>query len=526
MACTDARSLRDHVANAPRAAFFFDNAADVQFTALDRGTSVGGRLGEFDGRSVLVATASQLTAALALIELDGCARRITILPPDAETDHLPAVIAAAEIDAAVLVGGSPRHPAFDLPVHAACVPSIAPLEQMPAPHLRTEWVLLTSGTTGVPKMVVHDLSALTAAIAAKSAADGAAVWGTFYDIRRYGGLQIFLRAVLGGASLVLSSAGEPVTDHLARLAHRGVTHFSGTPSHWRRALMRPAIRSIAPRYVRLSGEIADQPILDALRAVFPHASIGHAYASTEAGVAFDVNDGLAGFPAAFVGAARDGVEMRVVENSLQIRFGRTASRYVGAGAPVLAGDDGFVDTGDIVERYYFVGRGGGIINVGGLKVHPEEVEAVINRHPQVRMSLVRLTKYVARAKMAEGAGRIVNVASIVGFTGYNGLSVYAATKAAMLGFTRSNSAVHKLRFAASRPSISVAREVGRLGVTVNAVAPGFLDTEMTHGLAEEQRRKVVGRSALRNGVRRRGRCGAWAIRGTACRLECASKARG
>jgi acyl-coenzyme A synthetase/AMP-(fatty) acid ligase len=101
----------------------------------------------------------------------------------------------------------------------------------------------------------------------------------------------------------------------------------------------------------------------------------------------------AGFPAAFVGAARDGVEMRVVENSLQIRSGRTASRYVGAGAPALAGDDGFVDTGDIVERhgarYYFVGRRGGIINVGGLKVHPEEVEAVINRHPQVRMCLVR-----------------------------------------------------------------------------------------------------------------------------------------
>src|SRR6476646_796974 len=152
MACTDARSLRDHVANAPRAAFFFDNAADVQFTALDRGTSLGGRLGEFDGRSVLVATASQLTAALALIELDGRARRITILPPDAETDHLPALIAAAEIDAVVLDSGSLRHPALDLPVHAACVPSIAPLEQMPSPHLRTEWMLLTSGTTGVPKM--------------------------------------------------------------------------------------------------------------------------------------------------------------------------------------------------------------------------------------------------------------------------------------------------------------------------------------------------------------------------------------
>ena len=58
--------------------------------------------------------------------------------------------------------------------------------------------------------------------------------------------------------------------------------------------------------------------------------------------------------------------------------------------------EGFVDTGDIVERrgdrYYFVGRRGGIINVGGLKVHPEEVEAIINRHPDVRMSLVHSRK--------------------------------------------------------------------------------------------------------------------------------------
>jgi 3-oxoacyl-[acyl-carrier protein] reductase len=82
--------------------------------------------------------------------------------------------------------------------------------------------------------------------------------------------------------------------------------------------------------------------------------------------------------------------------------------------------------------------------------------------------------------MSERAGRIVNVASIVGFTGYSGLSVYAATKASMLGFTR-----------------SLAREVGRLGITVNAVAPGFLDTDMTHGLAGAQREQVVRRSALR-----------------------------
>jgi 3-oxoacyl-[acyl-carrier protein] reductase len=96
------------------------------------------------------------------------------------------------------------------------------------------------------------------------------------------------------------------------------------------------------------------------------------------------------------------------------------------------------------------------------------------------LSVVLLTKYVLRSMMAGGGGRIVNVSSIVSFTGYKGLSVYSATKASLLGFTR-----------------ALAREVGPLGITVNAVAPGFIDTEMTESLAGEQRASVVRRSALR-----------------------------
>ena len=219
------------------------------------------------------------------------------------------------------------------------------------------------------------------------------IWGTFYDIRRYGGLQIFLRAMISEASLILSSAGEPVADHLTRLGRCGVTHLSGAPSAWRRALMSPAIGKIAPRYVRLSGEIADQALLDSLRTALPQARVGHAYASTEAGVAFEVEDGRAGFPADILEHDRDGVELRLADGALRTRSPRTAQRYLGTQAAALRDNDGFVDTGDMVERrddrYVFVGRRGGIINVGGLKVHPEEIEAVINRHPEVRMSLVR-----------------------------------------------------------------------------------------------------------------------------------------
>jgi acyl-CoA synthetase (AMP-forming)/AMP-acid ligase II len=157
--------------------------------------------------------------------------------------------------------------------------------------------------------------------------------------------------------------------------------------------MSPDIGKIAPRYVRLSGEIADQAILDNLRVAFPNSSVGHAYASTEAGVAFAVNDGLAGFPATYFDSVRDSVEMKVVDGSLHIRSPGTASGYVIAQSGPLLDAERFVDTGDMVEqrgdRYFFVGRKGGIINIGGLKVHPEEVEAVINQHPLVRMSLVR-----------------------------------------------------------------------------------------------------------------------------------------
>jgi acyl-coenzyme A synthetase/AMP-(fatty) acid ligase len=391
MAHAEAQSLRQRIGVHPSERFFWDRTAQARITDVIGGTSFGGRLAELAGKSVLVATGSQLTTALALIELDGVARRLTILPPDADPDHFAPVIACAEIDAVVLDRGSPASAALDLPLRVTCTAEIGTDTRLPAASRATEWVLLTSGTTGVPKMAVHSLAGLTAPIG-RSKADGAIVWGTFYDIRRYGGLQIFLRTVLGNASLVLSSAGEPTADHLDRLGRHGVTHLSGTPSHWRRALMSPAIRKISPRYVRLSGEIADQAVLDNLHHAFPGASVSHAYASTEAGVAFEVTDGLAGFPAEFVERHRGGVAMKVLHGSLRIRSPRTASHYLGADA-ALRDEDGFVDTGDMVElrgdRYVFAGRRGGIINIGGLKVHPEEIEAVINRHPQVRMSLVR-----------------------------------------------------------------------------------------------------------------------------------------
>ena len=364
-------------------------------------TTLGGLRGALAGRSVLVSTGAQVSAALALIELDGLARRIVLAPPDLKASDLPAMMAGAAVDA-VLCDGD--HPALDPGVLLAVPGPPTPLPPDGEGSRDTEWVLLTSGTTGTPKMVAHSRAGLVGAIDPAAAAP---VWGTFYDIRRYGGLQILLRALLGGGSMVLSHAGEAPADHLTRLADAGVTHLSGTPSHWRRALMAPESALIAPRAVRLSGEIADQAVLDALRRAYPGAAVGHAYASTEAGVGFEVTDGLEGFPASLLDPGR-AVAMKVEGGTLRIRSARSASRYVGGAGAALADAEGYVDTDDLVERrgdrMHFVGRRSGVINVGGLKVHPEEVEAVINRHPGVRMSLVK-----SRANPITGAIVVADV---------------------------------------------------------------------------------------------------------------------
>lgn len=120
----------------------------------------------------------------------------------------------------------------------------------------------------------------------------------------------------------------------------------------------------------------------------------------------------------------------------------------------------------------------GISTDGPLGLTPDaNIEQVIRLNT---LAPILLTKYVVRSMMADRGGRIVNISSIIASTGYSGLSVYAATKASLVGFTR-----------------SLAREVGRVGINVNAVAPGFIDTDMTSSLGAEQRQKIERRSALR-----------------------------
>jgi acyl-coenzyme A synthetase/AMP-(fatty) acid ligase len=392
------RSLWDLVA--PEAAsptrFLADPLTRILVRDLADSTTLSAKPETLRGLSVMISTDRQLLTALSLIELDGIARRIVLCTPDLSPAFVQSAMIDGEVDVVVTDGGGPTREVDHTLKTIRIGTRLRETHVTADRSVDTEWILFTSGTTGRPKLAMHTLTSLVGPLVDNPAAGRIPVWSTFYDIRRYGGLQIMLRALAGGGSQVFSSATEPVADFLKRAGECGVTHISGTPSHWRRALMSGATASMAPDYVRLSGEACDQAILDSLQRAYPHANVAHAFASTEAGVAFDVRDGKAGFPAALIDANGSGVEMRVEDGSLRIRSSRTAARYLGDVAPALSNEVGFIDTGDLLElrgdRYYFIGRREGIINVGGQKVHPEAVEAVINEHPAVSVSRVSARK--------------------------------------------------------------------------------------------------------------------------------------
>src|SRR5262249_27531891 len=158
--------------------------------------------------------------------------------------HLPSILSLAGVDIVVSDDCSARS-AVGTPLVQCGVRSRASRsEPQERPH-DTEWILLTSGTTGQPKLVVHSLASLVGPLDDMLIARDA-VWSTFYDVRRYGGLQVLLRALVGGGSMVLSSASQEAGDFLERAGRTGVTHISGTPSHWRKALMSGKAFMISP----------------------------------------------------------------------------------------------------------------------------------------------------------------------------------------------------------------------------------------------------------------------------------------
>src|SRR5947209_12284121 len=165
-------ALRSFVGSGAGDRTISDAHAAIPLAELAAGSCLGGRLAELSGRSVLVAVTDQLRTGIAMIELDGIASRMLLCPPDLKAEHIPSVIDDAEIDAVICDDPAPwKSAGVSLIVEASLpVKAATPVRSERA----TDWLMLTSGTTGAPKIVNHSLATLIGAILADGPAIGPA----------------------------------------------------------------------------------------------------------------------------------------------------------------------------------------------------------------------------------------------------------------------------------------------------------------------------------------------------------------
>ena len=249
--------------------------------------------------------------------------------------------------------------------------------------------ILTSGTSGVPKAANHTWATL-AAFVRKDDQFAGMRWLCAYPLNFYAGLQTFLQAFLTNATLVIPVSLD-TREIAAAMQREGVQFASGTPTFWRWLMAfspREILHACPLRQITLGGETATQDVLDGLRSMFPSARIVHVYGLTETGRLFSVTDGREGFPVKFLeNPPRPGVELRIDEGQLSARNSHAAMLGYDGRVALRDQGEGWFATGDLVEvqgdRVLFRGRNSDVINVGGRKVMPADVEAVLRSIPGV-----------------------------------------------------------------------------------------------------------------------------------------------
>jgi acyl-coenzyme A synthetase/AMP-(fatty) acid ligase len=244
-------------------------------------------------------------------------------------------------------------------------------------------LLPTSGTTGTPKIVRHHPRVLLATVSGYAPPERRRTLICYHPVS-FSGLKVILGGLAAGAELI--SLSETT---LPRFVDAAISlrpdEFKGTPTVMRGLLTLLGAEASRLSFTRvgLAGETVDQHILDRLRTLLPRAEIWHIYGASEIGAFMTVKDGRAGFPARWIDDGIDPVRLRIVDGILEVASPIAMLGYLGTPMRRLEDPVGWWRTGDMIgidgDRAHFLGRADSVINVGGAKVRPEEVEHALLR---------------------------------------------------------------------------------------------------------------------------------------------------
>ena len=227
--------------------------------------------------------------------------------------------------------------------------------------------LFTSGTTGIPKKVSHDFKSITRFVKVTEQNKNS-VWGFAFNPTHMAGIQVFFQALING-NAIIRLFGLPTKDIYTEIADNAITHISATPTFYR--LLLPCNESF-PSVARITsgGEKFNEKTFKQLNQIFPNAKITNVYASTEAGTLFASEDDVFSLRPEYEHLIQIENDELLIHRSL---MGTTETNR-----------NEWYNTGDVIEiisnhplKFRFVNRKSEMINVGGYKVNPLEVEEAI-----------------------------------------------------------------------------------------------------------------------------------------------------
>jgi len=380
------------LANRPDALFLISPSGQWSYSDFSSWcNSVAARLQGAPGQRLAcyLVDSPQLIAVMLGAAISG--KSLLVLSRAEAPEQLPSRLAALEIDCLISDLESPP----DLPCHHLPAGDLGRNES-PDPvdaDSDGELHILTSGTTGSPKCARYLWSDLLAQIRTRQE-DEEVRWLLAYRLNHFAGVQM-LAHVLGNCGTLVLAGSDRVGDALAAMEDYAVTHMSSTPTFWRfaLALLQDSHRSMSLKHITLGSEAVSPGLLEQLKARFPGARIVHIYASTEAGSLISVDDMQAGLPVGILARPADAeVQFRIHEDELYVKSKHGMQAYLNADDSANLVEDGWRATGDLVriegQRIHFMGRRSETINVGGVKVHPLEVEAIITALPGVTLARV------------------------------------------------------------------------------------------------------------------------------------------